>query len=88
MKLKLLTNIITLFLIYDIRCHIFTEKESVKISEESLTTLLELANGDMRRAVTLLQSSYQMIGSDTEITCSALKDLSGHVSSLFLSAIC
>ena len=54
-------------------------KEGVNVSEETLQTLLAASQGDMRKAVTFLQSCHQLAGSKGNITSDIVYDVSGKV---------
>eukprot|EP00640_Fibrocapsa_japonica_P004976 CAMPEP_0113950796 /NCGR_PEP_ID=MMETSP1339-20121228/82601_1 /TAXON_ID=94617 /ORGANISM="Fibrocapsa japonica" /LENGTH=214 /DNA_ID=CAMNT_0000958767 /DNA_START=51 /DNA_END=695 /DNA_ORIENTATION=- /assembly_acc=CAM_ASM_000762 len=59
--------------------HIATA-EQVSVSEESLDTIVKLSGGDMRKAVTTLQSAQQMFaGSATSITEDDIAEISGSI---------
>ena len=54
--------------------------ENVLLEEGSLNAILEAANGDMRRAVTILQSCQQLCGGvGWPVTVEVVLDISGKV---------
>lgn len=61
---------------------IYVEKEQVKVEEGCLEKIMELSGGDMRRAVTFLQSCFQLSGGtqlNLPITIDIVVDISGDV---------
>lgn len=60
-------------------------QEAIKADEKLITTILSHAQGDMRRAVNLLQSGHQLNGSN--VTSSTISDISGTVPSDILDSI-
>ena len=68
----------------------YIEKEQVKVGEGSLEKIMELSGGDMRRAVTFLQSCFQLSGGlalNLPITTNIVVDISGEVSSINVNYI-
>ncbi|KAG5178119.1 P-loop containing nucleoside triphosphate hydrolase protein [Tribonema minus] len=62
--------------------------EHVSISAAGKQAVIGLAGGDMRKAVTTLQSAHQLYGgSGTEITAEALAEVSGRVSPALVEQI-
>lgn len=55
-------------------------KEGVSVTEDTLNTLLSASQGDMRKAVTFLQSCHQLAGTKGVITPDIVYDVSGRVS--------
>jgi replication factor C subunit 2/4 len=55
------------------------EKENVLVNEESLASLLKASRGDMRKAVTFLQSCHQLTLGKRLITAEIVTDVSGDV---------
>ena len=53
--------------------------EGVSVSSDGLNTLLRLARGDMRKAVTCLQSAHQLYSPDTLVTHELVLDIVGQV---------
>jgi replication factor C subunit 2/4 len=54
-------------------------KESVQVEEATVTVILDCSNGDMRKAVTLLQSSHQICPAGVQITPELVVDIAGKV---------
>lgn len=50
----------------------------MQVDEDTLRVILKASGGDMRKAVTFLQSSHQLCG-DGPITVEAVVDISGQV---------
>jgi DNA polymerase III delta prime subunit len=48
------------------RLELICEKEGIKATKESLKEMMNISSGDMRRAITLLQSSKMMFGKEIE----------------------
>mmetsp|Transcript_35590 Transcript_35590/g.70753 ORF Transcript_35590/g.70753 Transcript_35590/m.70753 type:complete len:225 (+) Transcript_35590:412-1086(+) len=61
--------------------------EGINLTEETLETLLQASNGDMRKAVTFLQSAYQLSGGQSNISASAVVDISGQIPSAVLDKL-
>jgi replication factor C subunit 2/4 len=57
--------------------------EGIQLSEVTLDTILQASNGDMRKAVTFLQSAHQLSGGQARIPPEIVVDISGQVHSLF-----
>jgi replication factor C subunit 2/4 len=60
------------------RVTFIAEKESVNIQTPAIDTILKTSGGDMRKAVTFLQSAAQLSGGD-EVTVETVIDVSGQV---------
>ena len=60
------------------RISFIAEQEGVRLGEGALDTILETSGGDMRKAVTFLQSSHQLSGGQP-ITHEMVVDISGMV---------
>ena len=58
---------------------LLTAKENVTVEESTLEELLSIAQGDMRKAVMLLQSCHQLVGQGGVITPQTVVDISGKV---------
>ena len=56
-----------------------SDLESVRISDEVLTELVSLSEGDLRRSITLLQSSALIKEEDEEITIDDIHEVSGYI---------
>ena len=52
-----------------------------------MQAILKASNGDMRKAVTFLQSAYQLSTGESEISAAVVTDLSGLVS-FFIKLLC
>jgi replication factor C subunit 2/4 len=48
------------------RLELICEKEGIKATKESLKEMMNISSGDMRRAITLLQSAKMMFGKEIE----------------------
>jgi DNA polymerase III delta prime subunit len=57
------------------------------LAEGSLDAILEASQGDMRKAVTFLQSCHQLTVGKSDVTPSIVNDVSGNVSRHFLHYI-
>ena len=67
----------------------YTDMEHVEIAPGSLEKIMEVSGGDMRRAVTFLQSCFQLSGGTTyptPVTIDMVVDIGGEVS--VLSSLC
>ena len=53
--------------------------EGIQLSEITLETILRASNGDMRKAVTFLQSAHQLSGGKSTIPAEVVVDISGQV---------
>ncbi len=53
--------------------------EDAHVSEEMMSAILTIADGDMRKAVTTLQSAHQFYGKGEVITPDAIREMSGGV---------
>jgi DNA polymerase III gamma/tau subunit len=63
--------------------------ENIAMNEDVMDCVLECANGDMRRAVTLLQSAKQLSGgATTKITKDMVVDIAGKVTFSYLEIFC
>ena len=56
-----------------------SDLESVRISDELLSELVGLSEGDLRRAITLLQSSALTKEEDEEITIDDIHEVAGYI---------
>jgi replication factor C subunit 2/4 len=54
--------------------------EGIQLTEATLEAILQASNGDMRKAVTFLQSAYQLSGGRSTISPDVVIDISGRVS--------
>ena len=62
------------------RLNFIAQSEGVKLAEGAMETLMTASGGDMRKAVTFLQSSHQLVGGgDEAITSSIILDLTSTV---------
>lgn len=62
----------------------YLAREGVKVTDSSLDALLTASKGDMRKAVTYLQSSHQLTQGKKVITPEIVADVSGAVRISFL----
>lgn len=61
------------------RLNFIAQSEGVKLAEGALATLMTASGGDMRKAVTFLQSSHQLAGGDGTVTSPMILDLTSAV---------
>ena len=61
------------------RLNFIAQSEGVKLAEGAMETLMTASGGDMRKAVTFLQSSHQLAGKDEAITSAMIVDLTSAV---------
>jgi replication factor C subunit 2/4 len=61
------------------RLDAITRAENVTYKAEVYDKILDCSKGDMRRAVTLLQSCVNFYGTTGQVTPSALEEISGEV---------
>lgn len=59
------------------RLKFICEKENVSCDDETLFTLVEASGGDMRRAITCLQSCAKLKGNDGSISKDVISDVTG-----------
>lgn len=67
------------------RLHYICTQESIEADEELISTILSHAQGDMRRAVNLLQSGNQLNGS--KLTAKTISDIAGTIPSDVLNQL-
>lgn len=53
--------------------------ENVRLAEGALDTIMTVSEGDMRKAVTYLQSANELAGRDSIVTSDIVLDVSGQV---------
>ncbi|XP_054160367.1 replication factor C subunit 4-like [Oppia nitens] len=58
--------------------------ESVRISDELINQLVTLSEGDLRRAITLLQSVSQIKESDEEVDINDIHEVAGYIPNRFI----
>lgn len=61
-------------------CH----EEAVSVDEDVFKLIVDVSDGDMRRAITILQSCHRLKGGKEQITCDDIVELSGLVPQKFL----
>ncbi len=61
-----------------------SEKEHVQLTEGTLDAIMKSSNGDMRKAVTFLQSAHQLCLGQTTISADMVIDISGQVNVLMI----
>ncbi|CAG2171471.1 unnamed protein product [Oppiella nova] len=61
-----------------------SDLESVHIKDEVLSELVSLSEGDLRRAITLLQSSALIKEPDEEVTIDDIHDVSGYIPNKYI----
>ena len=71
------------------RITFIAEKENVNLAEGAMNTILESAEGDMRKAVTFLQTSHQLGGASAAnaVTSEIVIDISGQIPADTMSAL-
>ena len=69
------------------RLEYISREEQVQYKPEVYSTILECAKGDMRKAVTLLQSCVNFYGAKGDVTPDALLEISGEVPKAFITAL-
>jgi replication factor C subunit 2/4 len=62
-------------------------EENVQLGEGAIEQIMSASGGDMRKAVTYLQSSHQLSGGNI-ITADTVLDISGQVNYFFLFVGC
>lgn len=60
--------------------------EGVKIDEDAFGSIVDISGGDMRRAITTLQSCYNLKGKTANITTEDLLEISGIIPETYLSS--
>ncbi|KAK7090439.1 replication factor C subunit 4-like [Littorina saxatilis] len=55
------------------------QEENVKIEEEAIQTLMQISEGDMRKAVMFLQSASRLCGQDGSVNSQIIRDITGVV---------
>lgn len=55
------------------------EKESVQLGDGALDTIMKVSEGDMRKAVTFLQSAHELAGKNNTVSSDIVLDVSGQV---------
>jgi replication factor C subunit 2/4 len=60
------------------RMNFIATSESVSLGEGALDTIMTVAEGDMRKAVTFLQSAHQLAG-DSPVSVALIEDLTSQV---------
>lgn len=58
--------------------------EGVTIEEDAYKAIVDISGGDMRRAITTLQSCYRLKGAQHKIECSDLMEMSGIIPNSYL----
>jgi len=66
------------------RLNLICDAENVKITSEGIKAVMHMSGGDMRRAITTLQSCYRLRGSEREITQLDVEEISGVVPTRYL----
>lgn len=61
------------------RCYCRADRENVQLGEGTLDAVMRASNGDMRKAVTFLQSAHQLCLGQGTITAEMVVDISGQV---------
>eukprot|EP01034_Spumella_vulgaris_P036548 gene36548-45069_t len=63
------------------------EREHVNLGPDTLDTIMKSSNGDMRKAVTFLQSAHQLSNGQVVITPDMVTDIAGQVPSSIMTAL-
>lgn len=61
------------------RLRLICEEENVKVEDDVFQTVVDVSGGDMRRAITMLQSCYRLIGGSEPITSVDILEISGFI---------
>ncbi|KAF9577307.1 replication factor C subunit 4 [Lunasporangiospora selenospora] len=61
------------------RLEMICQAEDVKISPEAIVSLIQVSEGDLRKATMFLQSASRLVGKDSEITEDIIADIAGTV---------
>lgn len=69
------------------RLQIISDNEKVQVNQEALKAVMQVSGGDMRRAITILQSCYRLKGSDHPITKEDIYEISGVVPEDYLQEL-
>ena len=64
-----------------------SENERVLLEHDVLNTLVDVADGDLRQAITLLQSAFRLYGSEQHVTSAAIQDLAGLAPELLMQSL-
>mmetsp|Transcript_24598 Transcript_24598/g.30686 ORF Transcript_24598/g.30686 Transcript_24598/m.30686 type:complete len:373 (+) Transcript_24598:45-1163(+) len=62
-------------------------QEQVAFSEDTLQGIVEVAGGDMRKAVTTLQTAHQLFGAESSISKDEVLEISGNIPSTATEAL-
>ena len=60
--------------------YVSLESENVKLEDGSLDAIMKASEGDMRKAMTYLQSCHQLCGASGTVTSDVVSDITGMVS--------
>lgn len=66
------------------RIRLICKEENVQLEEDAFLSIVEVSGGDMRRAITTLQSSYRLKGGSLKITKEDIMEISGVIPKHFL----
>lgn len=66
------------------RLRLICEQESVSVEEDVYATIVQVSGGDMRRAITTLQSCYRLKGGNVIVTKDDILEISGVIPQNFL----
>lgn len=69
------------------RLQYITDNEKVKVDGGALKAVMQVSGGDMRRAITILQSCYRLKGNNHEITKEDIYEISGVVPEKYLQEL-
>lgn len=67
------------------RLQLIAEKEDVDVSDDVLNTIIEISKGDLRRAITLLQTASSF--NDQHVNSEIILDISGSINQSFIDKI-
>lgn len=66
------------------RLRLICKEENVQLEEDAFLSIVEVSGGDMRRAITTLQSCYRLKGGSFKITKEDIMEISGVIPQHFL----
>lgn len=61
------------------RLRLICTAEGVVVDEDVYQTIVDVSGGDMRRAITMIQSCYRLKGSSAPITSADILEISGYI---------
>lgn len=66
------------------RLRLICDLEKVSVDEDVYAAMVDISGGDLRRAITMLQSCYRLKGSQNQITKADVLEISGYVPPKYL----